>query len=796
MNPRIILISLLLWSVNMMAQTPRAFENAADKSFESKDYFSALKYIEKALEQDPDNKTLIFKYAEAARLFESYLLAERSYERLLALNPDSSFKAAFYGLAESEQSLGKYDEAVRHFEEYLLKNDSDPEKLKKTSKSIEDCDWALEQLNKPLAGILLERLGTGINTPHSEFNPIKLGDTLYFSSFREEKWNDKHYPMRPIIKVHESYDEVSSIATSWNANEMHTAHTAFSADGSMLISNLCEYKGEIDIQCKLYLRTKTETGWSSSIELPAFINATGFTSTQPSIATNADGTYMLYFVSDRVGGKGKLDIWRAAFDTKGNFSQPENLTAINTADDDITPFYHNESGSLYFSTKGLRTLGGFDIFQTKYSVDLGWSSPEHLAVPFNSSYNDVYFFLKGNQALFSSNRAGSVKFTEESCCYDIYKATYLNLGLDVFAFSKISNLPLDNVIFTLVEKVEQEPTARFSAEKNMTNFEIQASKEYYVIASKEGYLPDTIQIVTNIIPDSRLFVGNLYLSPQDLDLAVFTFNKLSKDPLKGVNIRLLEIRTETLAESNTQESNTTDLKVKMETPYMIIANKNGYSSDTSLVESAELRFGEKTIKRLYLDPGSLSPILPLIVYFDNDQPNPRTRLNETALSYDETFNSYYAKKDQFTSNYSSLFSGEEKLLAQEKVRLFFEDDVKGGFSDLQNFADNLDLFLTNSYKVEIMVKGFASPLAQSDYNLSLTRRRVVCVTNYLRKVRNGIYQPFIQSGQLSVTLAPLGEETAPTGISDSGKDRKRSVFSVDASKERRAEVLEVRLTKN
>jgi tetratricopeptide (TPR) repeat protein len=798
MNYKLMISLLVVFSqiTSIWAQTPKAFEAAADKAFEAKDYFTSLKYLESAMEQEPDNIALLYKHAEAARMFESYLLAERSYERVLAMQPDQTIKAAFYGLAAVEQNLGKYDEAVKHYEEYLLKNENDPELIKATSKGIEDCDWALEQINRPFAGVLLERLGTGINTANSEFNPVRVGETLYFSSFRDDKWKDKHYPTRPIIKIMESPDRISSIATPWNATDKHTAHTAFSPDGKFLVSNFCNYKGETDVVCNLYIRTKSGENWSEPVALPASINYADATSTQPSVAANPDGTYTLFYVSDRAGGKGKLDIWKAVFDGTGTFSAPENLANINTEADDVTPFYHEEGKALYFSTKGRRTLGGFDIYQSKYSTDLGWLAPEHLEVPFNTSYNDLYFFLQGHQAWFSSNRTGSIKVTEESCCYDIYQATYLDLGLDVFAFSKVSNLPLDNVIFTLIEKPSAvDPTSRFSADKNTTNFNVSAQKQYYVIASKDGYRPDTIDIVTDIIPDSRRFAGNLYLEPQDLDLAVYTFTGHSKDPLKGVSIRLLEMRDQDaeVKKLNTQETNTTDLKVKMQTPYMIIADKSGYSSDTTLLDASELRFGEKTVKKLYLDPGDMRPLLPLMVYFDNDHPDPRTRLTETTKSYEDTYTQYFAKKEAYASGYASGFTGEEKLLAQERVRLFFDNDVKGGMANLQNFADNLDLFLTNGYKVEIIIKGFASPLAKDDYNMSLTRRRVVCVTNYLRKVRGGIYDEYLRSGALAVNLAPFGEQTAPSGISDSGKDRKRSVFSPEASKERRAEVLEVRL---
>ena len=92
-----------------------------------------------------------------------------------------------------------------------------------------------------------------------------------------------------------------------------------------------------------------------------------------------------------------------------------------------------------------------------------------------------------------------------------------------------------------------------------------------------------------------------------------------------------------------------------------------------------------------------------------------------------------------------------------------------------------------------MVKGFASPLASKEYNLALTKRRIVSVQNYLRKCNNGYYESFIQTKKLIVTTAPYGETLAKAEVADNARDKSASVFSVEASRERRAEIIEVKL---
>ena len=57
---------------------------------------------------------------------------------------------------------------------------------------------------------------------------------------------------------------------------------------------------------------------------------------------------------------------------------------------------------------------------------------------------------------------------------------------------------------------------------------------------------------------------------------------------------------------------------------------------------------------------------------------------------------------------------------------------------------------------------------------------------------NGMFKKYLNNGQLKISNSPFGETKAATSVSDQIDDRRNSVYSVGAAKERRVEILEVR----
>jgi hypothetical protein len=133
------------------------------------------------------------------------------------------------------------------------------------------------------------------------------------------------------------------------------------------------------------------------------INTKGVESS-PSLSPDGN---TLYFISDRKGSIGGKDVWASERLTNGNWSEPFNLgTEVNSAEDEESPFIMLDGVTLYFSSKGHATFGGYDIFTSTQNDDGYWSTPDQLKAPVNSTSDDFYYIADsyGEHAYYSSEK--------------------------------------------------------------------------------------------------------------------------------------------------------------------------------------------------------------------------------------------------------------------------------------------------------------------------------------------------------------------------------------------------------
>lgn len=805
---KIYIFLFLSISLTAFGQSKKAFLEAATKAELNDNYFAALSYYDEALEFDYADEEVLYKSATAARQWEALTMAEKKYSKLIdTLNSQTYSDARFY-LAQVRQKLGKYDEAKMDYELYLSEYKDDDEKLTAIANmELKALEWASNQEANADEGFQIEILGGDVNSPYSDFGAIKVDEDLYYSSLRYEETDPEEKPSKLISKILKSEDGASGemIDDDINLDQKPVAHTAFNLDHSRMYYTLCEYKTDAALRCDIYFRELNPDGtMSKAMSIGTEINDTSHTSTQPNIATDPKtGEETLYFTSDREGGKGNLDIWYAKVNSDGTVGAPTNAGSINTTQNDITPFYHNNSGILYFSSRGYMTLGGYDIFSTQMSPT-GFATAENVGMPANSSYDDVYFTLNGDEdeAYFSSNRLGSqyVDTEKEACCFDIYRADIMNvdLFLNGLTFDKLTSRELAGATVTVIDAITgEEVGVVVNEEGNDHIIALRKNKEYIVIANKDKYYPDTIQLSTKGITESDTIIRKLYLDSDYFALDINTFDTKTREALNGATVTLMDItdpNNPNVIQVNPL-NNDFHFLLDPNKKYKIIASRPEYIDETLYISTMPGANDGRIIKKdVFLLKPELDSYLPLSLYFDNDEPDKNSRSSLTDKVYSDLHRNYMARKSVFTSEFRNGSSEGDRGNAEGDVESFFAGEVESGYSKLQTMLGVLIKELQLGQRIQISIRGYASPRFETKYNLVLGQRRVASVKNEMLNYQGGVLRPFVNSGQLKVIDVSFGEELAPSNINDNLRNEKLSIYSPEASKERRVEIISV--TKN
>jgi outer membrane protein OmpA-like peptidoglycan-associated protein len=167
---------------------------------------------------------------------------------------------------------------------------------------------------------------------------------------------------------------------------------SISIDNKKLYFSMTRNEGGAQQNCDIYVCENINDEWREIKKLSANVNHPIYWDSQPTVS--ADGN-TIYFVSDRPGGYGGIDIYTTQRDVKtGEWGIPKNAgPRINTSGDEKTPFIHSDSETLYFSSNGHFGFGGFDIFLIRKNDKKEWMEAENIGTPINTEADDTGFFV-------------------------------------------------------------------------------------------------------------------------------------------------------------------------------------------------------------------------------------------------------------------------------------------------------------------------------------------------------------------------------------------------------------------
>lgn len=273
------------------------------------------------------------------------------------------------------------------------------------------------------------------------------------------------------------------------------------------------------------------------------VNQPGYVSIHPFVSM--DGT-TLFFSSNRPGGQGGMDLWKITLDTLGNITgNAENLgTAINSAADEITPFFHEATSTLFFSSNGYNSIGGYDVFKSNYNGEqLHYSAPVNLGTPVNSSNDDTYMIwdTKLKKGFLSSDREPC----EFGHCYNIYEVenSAIVITLEGYTFVKGTETILPNATITIkdVRGVKDQYVVNSNQDGYYT-VRITIGEEIFMKAKKDGYFADAAVINTELITESKVLRQDFYLEQipkKEIKLDGIEYD-FDSDKLRPVSMAILD----------------------------------------------------------------------------------------------------------------------------------------------------------------------------------------------------------------------------------------------------------------
>lgn len=396
----------------------KRYRYAAEEAFKGNDFGLALDYAKKVDSLAPNQ--IEFIYIIGVSYLYSHTKIEALPKLLIAKSKHYKPKEINYYLGQAYHYSNKFDTAIAYFKKHLTIMDtsftaSEEEKAKfaEIKAKIAQCLYG-KQMVKDSLHVEIKNLGPSVNTKFSEYVPVvnadesvmyftsrrpsttegkmdidnKYFEDIYMSNFEGGEWKSPKNIGSPIND--DDHDACIGISPDAQRLFIYRSKSARAASGNILMSTLDGNQWRKPK--KLGSNINSKKGWESSMCL------------------TPDGK-RLYFSSDRPGGFGGVDIYFSELNSEGEWGTPINVgSPINTPDNEDAPFMHFDGKTLFFSSDGHKTIGGYDIFTSTYQADsLKWTKPLNIGYPVSTADDDAYFVYSanGSKGYFSAHRKDS-----------------------------------------------------------------------------------------------------------------------------------------------------------------------------------------------------------------------------------------------------------------------------------------------------------------------------------------------------------------------------------------------------
>ncbi len=388
MNVIFVLIFSVLIYGSGQAQNLASIEKKGIKSFEKENYIAAK-----------DNFQILYDSRWNLSSTSSYLAKchlelhqpQNAYDILKKIEEPS--QEHIYLLIQSSFELEKFNESKRLLSDF---NDTTSYDLASLKQRIE-FTYNTYQSQK---GFVVQNFGPEINTAGREYSAVMYNDynKLLYTTRQESGSNTAEDGLayeaiyETEIDSTDTWKKAELLRIDIQENRSHDATVQIYQSGKKMISYS---DGE------LYTSTYENGSWTNHEKLEIH----GFDGNDTHCFMT-DDEETIFFASDFLSENFDTDIFVATKDETGQWSEPQPLEMLNTSFDEDSPFLAGDS-TLYFSSRGHNSMGGYDIFKSTYDpVNRTWGKPVNLGYPINTVAEDTYYTTDGKIAYLSSTRKG------------------------------------------------------------------------------------------------------------------------------------------------------------------------------------------------------------------------------------------------------------------------------------------------------------------------------------------------------------------------------------------------------
>jgi len=411
-----VLIYNLSFAQNNMTVNKKAVKlfEQAQENYDAKLFSKSLNVLNEIVALDQGFQDAYLMMSDIYQELDSVAPQIKAIEAAIRINPENHPKIYFV-LGNAYYRSGNYQKANDSYKAYLKRADANEAFVIRAQKSLEKCQGAVNLLKRPVPFNSVN-MGENINSVDDEYWPSITvdGKTLIFTRLVGSKTN---IGGQPTI-AQEDFYTANFLGNEWQpCVPLSTINTIYnegaqsiSTDGKLLFFTACT-RTDGRGSCDIYFSRNKGGDWSVAQNAGSPVNSPSWES-QPSISANGE---LLYFVSNRKGGKGGMDIWKCnlkGFSEWGSpvWGYPVNLgDSVNTPGNEMSPFIHSDGKTLYFASDYWPGLGGYDIFYCRQKNDSVWTESQNIGYPINS-YKDEQGLVvdaSGKNAYYSSDRPGS-----------------------------------------------------------------------------------------------------------------------------------------------------------------------------------------------------------------------------------------------------------------------------------------------------------------------------------------------------------------------------------------------------